>query len=167
VWSADAPACLPRVALQEVESLHQFTDLSRIDQVAAHIRRIKKDLAECDEEARRFNSRESLFGKEITEYSQLTDVQKAFEPYCDLWENADNWTKGSKKWMNDAFMTLDAEKIERDVTAMAKNLTKAFKFFEKAGLDGCLQIAKAMKIQVTHDVKRGPGPSALSLEAGP
>lgn len=69
-----------------MESLHQFTDLSRLDQVAAHIRRIKRDLQECDEEARRFNSREALFGKDLTEYSSLTDVQKAFEPYCDLWE---------------------------------------------------------------------------------
>ena len=130
--------------------MHQYTDLSRIDQVAAHVRRIKKDLIECEEESRKFNSREMLFGKEVTEYTALAEVQKAFEPYCDLWENTDNWLKWQKKWMNDSFMTLDAEKIEKDVGAASKNLNKALKFFEKAGLDGCLQIARTMRNQVSR-----------------
>lgn len=134
--------------MQEVDSLHQFTDVSRLDQVAAHVRRIKKDLQECDEEARKFNSREGLFGKDMTEYSALSELQKAFEPYCDLWENTDNWVKWQKKWMNDAFMSLDADKIDKDVNNAFKNLNKALRFFEKAGLDGCLQIAKTIRAQV-------------------
>lgn len=58
--------------------------------------------------------------------------------------------------MHDPFMGLDAEKIDRDVNNAFKNLNKALRFFEKAGLDGCLQIAKTIRAQVRHHVRLRP-----------
>jgi dynein heavy chain len=63
------------------------------------VRNLKKKLSEADEEARVYNSREALFGKEVTEYSLLKDISKSFEPYCDMWESVDTWLKSYKRWM--------------------------------------------------------------------
>ena len=68
-------------------------------EVANYVRNLKKKLSEADEEARVYNSREALFGKEVTEYSLLKDISKSFEPYCDMWESVDTWLKSHKRWM--------------------------------------------------------------------
>lgn len=52
-----------------------------------------------------------LFAKETTEYDLLADVQKSFEPYCDLWKRVDDWMTWHKGWMNDSFLSLDAEEV--------------------------------------------------------
>lgn len=54
-----------------------------------------------------------LFAKEATEYDLLADVQKSFEPYCDLWKRVDDWMNWHKGWMNDSFLSLDAEEVIR------------------------------------------------------
>lgn len=41
----------------------------------------------------------------------LADVQKMFEPYCDMWKRVDDWMIWHKKWMNDPFLSLDAEEV--------------------------------------------------------
>ena len=43
------------------------------------------------EKSRLFNSREGLFGKDLTEYDILGQINRAFEPFCTLWETAANW----------------------------------------------------------------------------
>ena len=43
------------------------------------------------EKSRLFNSREGLFGRDITEYDILGQINRAFEPFCTLWETASNW----------------------------------------------------------------------------
>ena len=53
-----------------------------------------------------------LFAKEATEYDLLSDVQKSFEPYCDLWKRVDDWMTWHKGWMNDSFLSLDAEEVK-------------------------------------------------------
>lgn len=52
-----------------------------------------------------------LFAKESTEYDLLADLQKSFEPYCDLWKRVDDWMSWHKGWMNDSFLSLDAEEV--------------------------------------------------------
>ncbi len=59
-----------------------------------------------------------LFAKEPTEYDLLADVQKSFEPYCDLWKRVDDWMNWHKGWMNDSFLSLDAEEVTRSVSAL-------------------------------------------------
>jgi dynein heavy chain len=54
-----------------VNNLHNFTDMSKVESVAKHIASIKSELEKAEEEARLYNSREGLFDKNITEYAQV------------------------------------------------------------------------------------------------
>ncbi|CAM9701659.1 unnamed protein product, partial [Ectocarpus sp. 12 AP-2014] len=55
------------------------------------------------------------------------------------------WHKG---WMNDSFLSLDAEEVEKNVTVVSKALIKAGRFFEANGLEGCSKIASSVREQV-------------------
>lgn len=39
----------------------------------------------AEEKARVFNSREDLFGADMTDYEGVANLRKAFEPYSNLW----------------------------------------------------------------------------------
>jgi len=132
----------------EVGNLHTFTDIARVDNIAAYIRKLKQNVKEAEDEALLFNSREALFGKDTTEYSLLSEIQKQFEPFCDMWEKTDSWLKMHKAWMNVPFLKLNADEIEKNVTSIWKTMLKVTKFFETQGLTGCLKVAQNIKAQV-------------------
>ena len=67
------------------------------------------------QDSRRFNSREGLFDKEITDYSKVQQLIKDFQPYSNLWLVANQWVTNYEKWMNDEWDKLDAEECERFV----------------------------------------------------
>ncbi|KAH8098241.1 dynein light chain binding protein [Aureococcus anophagefferens] len=136
--------------MDEVDNLRTFYDLKLVDQVSAHVRRIKKDLASAEDEARLFNSREALFNKEVTQYDLLRDVAKKFEPYGNMWEQVDHWLQYHKKWMSDDFLKLDAEGIETDTTTIYRVLVKCEKTFEAQKLDGCLNVCRTILGQVNE-----------------
>ncbi|CAM9881967.1 unnamed protein product, partial [Phaeothamnion confervicola] len=126
----------------------QFTDLAKVEQVATLARRLEKDLADCAEQAELFRSREQLFGKDATEYAALEAVQKAFEPFCELWLRADDWLRWQREWLALPFLDLDPEEVEKGVGLVARALAKQTRYFEAAGLEGCAQVARQVKRQV-------------------
>jgi len=132
----------------EVDNLKGFHDLKLVDQVSAHVRRIQADLAAAEEEARTFNAREILFGKECTQYDELKDVSKAFEPYASMWTMVDLWLHSQKTWLGDAFLSLDAQQIDTDTTTIFRALTKCEKAFDAAQLAGCGAVVKEILHQV-------------------
>jgi len=132
----------------KVDNLHTFTNIDRVEQVASFVREIKKDLLQSAEEARTFNNREALFNVEVREYTELQQINKAFDPYYDLWLTVDEWLKSVKTYKTSSFLQLDAEGIEKHVGAASRTLAKNVKFFEKNSLTGCLAIAKQVKESV-------------------
>lgn len=116
--------------------------------MALKVRAIQKQLSEADDKAKLYNSRESLFDKDITDYSSMQDMQKAFEPFFDTWEGVDKWMKWEKEWMNGPFVNLDADYIEQGVAQVFRALAKSTKYFERNQLQGCLVIAQRIKSKV-------------------
>ena len=60
-----------------------------------------------------YNTREGLFGEEITEYDQVGSINRKFEPYNMLWKTASDWLNTHKEWMSGAFTNMDAETVEK------------------------------------------------------
>ena len=81
----------------------------------------------ADDDARLYNARESLFGKPVTDYSQLKEIQKKFEPYGAMWESVDSWLKHHRAWLTDPFADLDAESVESSAQTILRTLKKCEK----------------------------------------
>lgn len=78
-----------------------------------------------------FNSRESLFEQDITDYEDMNKIVKSFEPYSNLWQTAKEWIELSKQWMSGRFVDLNADEIEKNVDKYSIAISKAAKFFTK------------------------------------
>jgi dynein heavy chain, axonemal len=46
---------------------------------------VEDKLTKAEEKARLFNSREELFGGDMTDYESVGLIRKSFEPYSNLW----------------------------------------------------------------------------------
>lgn len=126
---------------QQVAKLKELTQLSAAAKNAETVRRIQTSLQQADERGRLFNSREQLFNAPMTEYGELADLTKVFEPFFDLWDCAEKWLNNKENWTNGAFMQLDSEVVESSVTTLLRNLAKSAKTFERLNLAQCNVIA--------------------------
>ena len=118
----------------DVGKLKDLTKLSGAVKNAETVRRIKLALSQADERSKLFNSRESLFNVTETEYTELNELSKLFEPFYDLWDSAEKWLSHKESWTNGPFVDLDAEAVEGAVTILLKNLAKSAKTFERLNL---------------------------------
>ena len=83
------------VALKgDAETFEKYVDVSEVAVAAQHCRETVVKLEAAEEAARTFNSRESLFEQEMTEYTEIGEIRKIFDPYNNLWTAADDWIQG-------------------------------------------------------------------------
>lgn len=62
---------------RDVKELFTYTDLSKASAAAALSTKVRDFLADASTQAEIFNKREQLFGRQITEYSSLDQLQVA------------------------------------------------------------------------------------------
>ena len=132
----------------DVKKLQNLTNLSEASKNAETVRRIKVAIAQADEKTKLFNSREMLFNSQLTEYTELAEVTKVFEPFYDLWDCADKWLTNKETWTNGSFVALDSDAVESSVGVLLRNLTKSAKVFDKLGLSSVNEIAANIRGEV-------------------
>lgn len=132
----------------EVDGFRQYTDLARLEQIYKYVINIEQKISKADDDAKLFNSREALFGHEITDYDEIQKIRRDFEPYAMLWKTANNWLKEHKKWMDGAFLDVNGEEIETFVESNWTAIQKALKQFEKVNVKGCTDIATMIKDEI-------------------
>ena len=89
-----------------------------------------------------------LTGQGDTDYSQIGNMTKEFQPYYNLWTTVDNWKKSHQSWMYDDFSLLDANKMEETVDQANKTLAQVIRAFRDKDLIGIQKIAENIKIEV-------------------
>ena len=90
----------------------------------------KKKISEYEEQARLFNSREGLFGTAVTDYAVISEQNKIFEPFYDLWDCAEKWLSNKELYNAGTFLDLDPELVESQVATLIRNLNKSSKTFD-------------------------------------
>ncbi|XP_076826201.1 dynein axonemal heavy chain 1-like isoform X3 [Clavelina lepadiformis] len=121
-------------------------EILKAHEVANEVRRINKQLKECQGLAQVYNQRERLFGMPVTNYDKLSKLVKDFQPYRDLWTTTSDWIRWHESWMNDPLTSIDAEQLERNVNDSFRVLHKCGKQFKD--IPGVQQVSLQMKQQV-------------------
>lgn len=103
-----------------------------VEETSAEVKRIQKRLIDAEGLAKKFNSREILFGVPQTDYSDMSRTAKAFEPYAALWNTMNDFDKKRNIWLTDPFTNLDPEEVEKSVQVWWRTIFKIGKTFESA-----------------------------------
>ncbi|XP_022110107.1 dynein heavy chain 1, axonemal-like isoform X1 [Acanthaster planci] len=106
------------------------TDINKAHEVANEVRRVNKQMKECQQLASMYNNRERLFEMPITNYDKLSKLVRDFEPFKNLWITTSDWLKWHESWMNDPLTTIDAEQCEKQVSESFKTMHKCVKIFK-------------------------------------
>ena len=110
---------------------------------ALQVTELQKKLDDAKERAALYNSREELFGWDLTEYPQINEHIKALEPHLTLWTTAQNFQRSFPTWMEGPFLELSPEQVDNDVGAWWRQLYKMGKSL--AGLEGPLKVVAHVK----------------------
>jgi dynein heavy chain len=113
----------------EITNFVQFTDLSNAVLINETAVSISERLKSNAEQAKQYNIKESLFGVEAQDYSNIAAMGKEWEPFSILWQEASQWMTNKPLYYEGSFADIDPKKCE-DSTEMGKKiLHKALKTF--------------------------------------
>lgn len=76
---------------RSISQFHTYNKKEQHAEISQKVNYINEALSNCLQESKKFNSRENLFEKEITDYSKVQDLAKEFLPYSNLWLTTTNW----------------------------------------------------------------------------
>eukprot|EP00981_Chlorochromonas_danica_P004769 scaffold958_cov229-Ochromonas_danica.AAC.10 len=139
-----------------VAGLENLVDLSDVVNIAAKVKEVEMRLNNAQTKARLFNSRETLFEQDITDYEELNRIARNFEPYSNLWQTAKEWLELADGWRRSLFINLNAEEVERSVDKFNVAINKAARYFQKTDLKHQSAIANKIKGQVAEFVPEVP-----------
>lgn len=76
---------------------------------------LQKRLGEVSDQAGQINKEEELFKWTPTTYPQIDTIHSQLEPYQRLFSTVFKWQKAEKKFMDGAFLDLNAEETQSEV----------------------------------------------------
>uniref|UniRef100_A0A8C5KDU7 Dynein axonemal heavy chain 1 n=1 Tax=Jaculus jaculus TaxID=51337 RepID=A0A8C5KDU7_JACJA len=129
-----------------VAGFSTHVDILRAHEIANEVRRVKKQLKDCQQLAMLYNNRERIFGSAVTNYDKLSRMVKEFQPYLDLWTTASDWLRWSESWMNDPLSAIDAEQLEKNVIESFKTMHKCVKQFKD--IPACQDVALDIRARI-------------------
>ncbi|KAI9224435.1 dynein heavy chain and region D6 of dynein motor-domain-containing protein [Blastocladiella britannica] len=113
--------------------LADFSSYGDVDEIQKYLKIAQKYQTKLDslgERVAAFNRDEMLFGWQSTPFPLFEQVTTEFAPYMTLYSTAVEFQKSCSSWIHGSLMTLDAEKVENDVTSMWRNVYKILSVFE-------------------------------------
>ncbi|XP_032177365.1 dynein heavy chain 1, axonemal isoform X1 [Mustela erminea] len=129
-----------------VAGFSTHVEIARAHEIANEVRRVKKQLKDCQQLAMLYNNRERIFGLPVTNYDKLSRMVKEFQPYLDLWTTASDWLRWSESWMNDPLSAIDAEQLEKNVIESFKTMHKCVKQFKD--IPACQDVALDIRARI-------------------
>ncbi|XP_015752501.1 PREDICTED: dynein heavy chain 12, axonemal-like [Acropora digitifera] len=113
-----------------VEDFKEYGDMDMMMQYVKEVQTVQKKLGDCVESIGFINEEEDLFKWEQTTYPEVEAISKAIEPYQRLFTTVVKWQRAEKKWMDGAFLELNAETTEAEVEEYGREMYKIAKVFQ-------------------------------------
>lgn len=132
-----------------VEGFGQYDDIAQVNEVAEMVKNLNEEIKQCQDLVRLYNSREVLFDRDQTDYSNLGTMVKNFEPYSNLWKTAGDWVSNKESWLKGAFDSIDPKYCENEVTGGIRLLFKTIRTLsQNEETKGIAGIAEQIKLEL-------------------
>ncbi|KAL4429885.1 hypothetical protein ABPG74_022908 [Tetrahymena malaccensis] len=132
-------------AQKKIMTFHSYTNINQHEEVAQKATELFNELAKMIEQSRKFNTREQLFGQQMTDYSKIVQMQKDFTPYYNLWTISSKWFENIQIWLYSSWDKLDAPYCEKFVEDGFRTLGQTIRFFKEKNLSAVQKIAEKVK----------------------
>jgi len=129
----------------QVNTFGQFKDVEKASKIAEKAVEINERLTSLAERSRDFNSNEMLLDLETSDYNNVRNIQKNFEPYYGMWTTVNDWINKEEYWKTSSFMELDGNELSEEVTAWHKTMVKLTKNKVIKDNTAVLQIAEDIR----------------------
>jgi dynein heavy chain len=147
-----------------VNGFYQNTQESAHIEMNERVIQIMDKLDEAVGMARKFNSREDLFGRELNDYSKIQAMIKEFAPFNTLWKTTHGWHTGNTHWLNDKWESINAEEAEEFVDEGGKSLAQVLRVFkDRDAMQFAPMIKIADKIKACIDEFKPKAPLLVAL----
>jgi dynein heavy chain len=128
-----------------IRNFHTNNAVSSHGSIIKMCSEVMQTLATLNEQSRKFNSREILFGREQTDYQRLQTVTKDFTPYNTLWSIVHRWYTDIDDWMDSQFNTIDANAAEKFVEESFRSIVTANKYFKDRSMGQIVSIGEKVR----------------------
>ncbi|GFS18450.1 dynein heavy chain 1, axonemal [Elysia marginata] len=131
-----------------VAAMAEHSEMEKAHEYANEMRRMYKNLRECQDLAHLYNSREKLFKMKPTNFTYISKIMKEFEPFRKLWITTSDWVRWQESWLTDPLSAINAEELERCVTESWKTMNKSVKYF--SNIPAVQQVAEHIKVNIEN-----------------
>eukprot|EP00929_Paragymnodinium_shiwhaense_P038463 TRINITY_DN20312_c0_g2_i5.p1 TRINITY_DN20312_c0_g2~~TRINITY_DN20312_c0_g2_i5.p1 ORF type:complete len:4212 (-),score=1387.32 TRINITY_DN20312_c0_g2_i5:193-12828(-) len=132
-----------------IESFAAYQSLDQVTEVAAKVKSTTEEIKQCQDMVRLFNSREALFDRDSTDYSNLGSMVKVFEPFSNLWKTAGDWVENKESWLKGSFESIDPRYAEGEVVNGIRLLFKTIRTLkENEDTKAIVGIAEQIKVEL-------------------
>lgn len=146
---------------QIIGEYHLNTSMGRIENLVTEVAQLDARIKKAVQDVVVFNTRESLFGRSVTDYSSVLKISDTFEPYVMFWLTAGSWGVNYNTWMKGKWQDLDGDVVEKEVNTAFKTMVKAGKIFNQRGLTKLVDNCEDVKHEIQSFKKFVPLVQAL------
>ncbi|ESO02212.1 hypothetical protein HELRODRAFT_65497 [Helobdella robusta] len=97
-----------------IDTFNDYSDLTRIDEYFRIVKSAMLRISEHYKEKDRINEEEEMFNIQLTEFTEIHELDNLAQPFYKLFKTLRKWTKAEKKWMDGNFSNLVTEVIEEE-----------------------------------------------------
>ncbi|CAG9321581.1 unnamed protein product [Blepharisma stoltei] len=107
---------------EELKELKKADDIMKFEDYSYLFGILKNRIQNANEKTKVINFREGLVGAKPTDFKQLEQVKKEFNPYCKLWFHIRDFFYHSPKWYKGHMNELDREAISTELSTILKEV---------------------------------------------
>jgi dynein heavy chain len=115
--------------ISTVGDFHKNNKMDKYIEIAKEVESYDNKINQLIEQARVYNTREFIVGKEQKDYSRLQKMAKDFQPYSNLWKTTMTWKTQYNEWMTGKWENLKAEELVNTFEQCLKNMSQCVRFF--------------------------------------
>ncbi|KAH0572596.1 Dynein heavy chain [Spironucleus salmonicida] len=138
----------------------RYKSLDEYIQASEETELMTQQLAKIQEKSKLYNQRELLMGLQQTDYSQLDQILKDFEPQELLWKSVSDFRQLTHKVYNEDFKALNGNEIESIVDTLQRNIIKSLRSV-KENQPVVKELSEQVKKEITEFKKNVPLVKAL------
>ncbi|ELU12017.1 hypothetical protein CAPTEDRAFT_196412 [Capitella teleta] len=114
---------------QRVDEFNDNGELDMMSQYVQDVRAVQKRLVDACEQIEWIKKEEKLYKYPISNFTEPDEITTSLDPFMRLFQVVFKWQRAERKWMDGAFLDLEAEAIESEVDEYWHELYKIQKVF--------------------------------------